>query len=70
MPHLRLEYSDNIQTNISPSLFKNLISILNKAAGVKTENCKARAIKIKNFCIEVAGCFISRSDCYPFLYSI
>ena len=51
MPHLRLEYSDNIQSNISPSLFKKLISILNKAAGAKSENCKARAIKIKNFCI-------------------
>ena len=28
-----------------------MISILNKAAGAKPENCKARAIKFKNFCI-------------------
>ena len=48
MPHLRLEYTENIKTNISPELFDNLINILIDNTTIKSDNCKNRAIKINN----------------------
>ena len=51
MPHISLEYTENIQTIIKPDLFDALIAIIIQATEVKNKHCKSRAIKIKNFYI-------------------
>ena len=49
MPHISLEYTENIQTIIKSDFFDQLLTIIIQSAGVKDANCKCRAIKIKNF---------------------
>ena len=49
MPHIRLEYTANIQTIISSELFDQLFKVIIQTAKVKSQNCKSRAIKITNF---------------------
>ena len=49
MPHISLEYSENIQTIINSDFFDQLQSVVIQAAKVKPENCKSRSIKIKSF---------------------
>ncbi len=51
MPHISLEYTENIQTIIKSDIFDKLITIIIQAAEVKYENCKSRAMKIKDFYI-------------------
>ena len=51
MPHISLEYTENIQTIIKSDLFDKLITIIIQAAEVKNKYCKSRAIKIKDFYI-------------------
>ena len=51
MPHISLEYTENIQTIIKSDLFDKLINIIIKAAEVKYKHCKSRSIEIKNFYI-------------------
>ena len=48
MPHLRLEHTIEISTNVTSDLFKQLVSILTKHTTIQSSNCKSRAIKIKN----------------------
>ena len=49
MPHLKLEYTKNIQTIINPILFEQLFSILNKVADISLANCKSRSIQINDY---------------------
>ena len=49
MPHISLEYTENILTIIKSDFFDQLFGIIIKAADVKLENCKSRSIKIKDF---------------------
>ena len=51
MPHISLEYTENIQTIIKSDIFDKLITIIIQAAEVKYENCKSRAVKIKDYYI-------------------
>ena len=46
MPHIRLEYTDNIYVDELNILFKDVQNILIKIAEVKSENCKSRAISL------------------------
>ena len=49
MPHISLEYTENIQTIITSDFFDQLFTIIMQAAKVKFENCKSQAIRIKNY---------------------
>ena len=49
MPHISLEYTENIQKKLKSDFFDQILTVIIQAAGVKAENCKSRAIKIKNF---------------------
>ena len=40
MPHIKLEYTENIETGTILPLFKHLINILMDNAGVIEKNCK------------------------------
>ena len=51
MPHISLEYTENIETIIKSDLFDKLITIIIQAAEVKYEHCKSRAVKINDFYI-------------------
>ena len=51
MPHISLEYTENIQTIIKSDLFDKLITIIIQAAEVKYENCKSRSVTIKDYYI-------------------
>ena len=51
MPHISLEYTENIQTIIKSDIFDKLTTIIIQAAEVKHENCKSRAVKIKDYYI-------------------
>ena len=53
MPHISLEYTENIQTIIKSDIFDKLITIIIQAAEVKNENCKSRAVKIKDYYIGI-----------------
>ena len=50
MPHLKLEYTENVQWK-SPiyDIFSELQTVLIQYARVKPENCKSRATKLKDF---------------------
>ena len=49
MPHIRLEHSIDIKTKVPSDLFDDLISILIKYANVKSENCKCKILKVKEY---------------------
>jgi 5-carboxymethyl-2-hydroxymuconate isomerase len=52
MPHLRLEYTDNIGTDIHvEELFSALHGILVDVGGIRIENCKSRAILLDDYLI-------------------
>lgn len=52
MPHLTLEYSDNITQEINPlALFKDLHQVLNEVAGIDIGNIKSRAMQRSDFLI-------------------
>jgi 5-carboxymethyl-2-hydroxymuconate isomerase len=50
MPHLKLEYTENVQWKIPvQEIFHKLQSVLIQHAKVKPENCKHRAIQLKDY---------------------
>ena len=50
MPHVRLEYTENIKwKNPIQDFLPKLQTILIQHARVKPENCKSRAIELKNY---------------------
>ncbi len=52
MPHLTLEYTDNIQADINfEDLFSELHGVLVQFADIDINNCKSRAIKLDNYFI-------------------
>ena len=52
MPHLTLEYSDNVQAEQEwPELFLALHCILADVGGIRLENCKSRAYAAHNYLI-------------------
>ncbi|NOX47934.1 MAG: 5-carboxymethyl-2-hydroxymuconate isomerase [Chlorobi bacterium] len=52
MPHIILQYTDNIKKgrNFNP-LFSEIHSLLSNKAGIDPINCKSRAIKLTDFFI-------------------
>ena len=46
MPHLRLEYTNNIKIVQFSEIFNDLINILIENTSIKVSNCKSRAIAI------------------------
>lgn len=52
MPHLTLEYTDNIHTQINfEQLFSKLHTLLHELANAEINSCKSRAIKLTNYFI-------------------
>ena len=50
MPHVKLEYTENVQwKNPIQDIFPKLQTVLIQHARVKPENCKSRAIELKDF---------------------
>ena len=50
MPHLTLEYTDNITQGVDfPSLFSALHGILADEAGIQTDNCKSRCLRLDTY---------------------
>ena len=52
MPHIRIEYSDDLNKKISPLLFESLINILIEFANVKPKNCKCKTLKVKEYYLQ------------------
>ena len=46
MPHLRLEYTNNIKIVQFSEIFNDLINVLIENTSIKASNCKSRAIKV------------------------
>ena len=52
MPHLTLEYTENVSQGIRPGeLLPQLHEVLAREAGVDFGNCKSRAIRRDDYCI-------------------
>lgn len=52
MPHLTLEYTDNINAQINfEQLFYKLHTLLHELANAEIGSCKSRAIKLRNYFI-------------------
>ncbi len=52
MPHLKLEYTNNITQDIDfPKLFSSLHKVLSETSGIKIQNCKSRAFEVGNYYI-------------------
>ena len=50
MPHIKLEYTENVQwKNLMHDIFPKLQTVLIQHARVKPENCKSRAIELKDY---------------------
>ena len=50
MPHVKLEYTENVQwKNPIQDIFSKLQAVLIQHARVKQENCKSRATELKDF---------------------
>jgi len=49
MPHIYLEYTDNILTTVNTDLFDKISNILINLASIKIEYCKYRYMKIRNY---------------------
>jgi len=62
LPHIKLEYTYNVNWK-SPikEIFSKLQSVLIQHAGVKPENCKSRATKLKEYHCEEYHCAINGS---------
>ena len=52
MPHVQIEYSEDLNKKIDPLLFKSLINILIEFANVNPENCKCKAWKVKEYYLQ------------------
>ena len=56
MPHLKLEYTENVQWKIPvQEMFHKLQSVLIQHAKVKPENCKHRAIQLEEYFCNIDG---------------
>jgi len=56
MPHLRLEYSTNLDAAVaSPALLLDLHRTLEQVAGIAIGNCKSRAVPIPRFVVADGG---------------
>ena len=56
MPHIRLEYSDNLPPlDDFPGLFADIHRVLNEQGGIALNNCKSRAYPAEN-------CYIGDGD--------
>ena len=53
MPHIKLEHTENISSNLIKPVFKKLIVILMENASIKEENCKCKAIRIPVYAIGI-----------------
>ena len=52
MPHLTLEYTENLEENVNfKSMFSKLHNILVDVGGINIGNCKSRAVTRKNYYI-------------------
>ena len=52
MPHLTLEYTDNITQSINfKQVFSDLHRIMEETGGININNCKSRAVKLENYFI-------------------
>ena len=52
MPHLILEYSENIiEKNHLPDLFKQCHLVIAKTLPTKIENCKSRGVACPDYCL-------------------
>ena len=50
MPHVKLEYTENVQwKNPIQDIFPKLQTVLIQHARVKSENCKSRAMELKDY---------------------
>jgi 5-carboxymethyl-2-hydroxymuconate isomerase len=50
MPHIKLEYTENVQwKNPIQDIFPKLQTVLIQHARVQPENCKSRAMELKDF---------------------
>ena len=50
MPHVKLEYTENVQwKNPIQDIFPKLQTVLIQYARVKPENCKSRAMELKDY---------------------
>ena len=50
MPHVKLEYTENVEwNNPIQDIFHKLQTVLVQHTRVKSENCKSRAIELKDF---------------------
>ena len=50
MPHIKLEHTENVQwKNPIQDIFPKLQTVLIQHARVQSENCKSRAMELKNF---------------------
>ena len=62
MPHLRLEYSTNLDAAVaSPDLLLDLHRTLERVAGIAIGNCKSRAIPVPRYVVaggEPHGAFV------------
>ena len=56
MPHIKLEYTENVNWNIPvQEIFPKLQSVLIQHAKVKPENCKSRATQLKEYLSNIDG---------------
>ena len=56
MPHLRLEYSTNLDAAVaSPGLLLDLHRTLERVAGIAVGNCKSRAFPVPRFVVADGG---------------
>jgi 5-carboxymethyl-2-hydroxymuconate isomerase len=56
MPHLTLEYTDNIPREVNfPSLFSAPHGILADEAGIQAENCKSRCLRLDTYQVGLGG---------------
>lgn len=51
MPHLTLEYTDNIIENDFSALFPRVHAVLVNTLPTQLDNCKSRAICLDNYCV-------------------
>jgi 5-carboxymethyl-2-hydroxymuconate isomerase len=52
MPHLILEYSDNLPRDVAgPDLFRRLHRVLAEAGGIDIGNCKSRSVELDRFLV-------------------
>lgn len=56
MPHLTLQYTDNIQRkpDFAP-LFSRLHDVLSEVGGIQIGNCKSRAIRLEDYFVARGG---------------